>query len=207
MSKENFIAIPRTSTPLTLKEQIETTSAMVEKTGNVSLSAMMGEIKGLYSAYELSGSTAILEQVAFKLAEIIKALLSANTPAVITTTTTTKVTPPYNDILRLFRYFLTEILHKGQSCAYNYSSSFKKIIRAFSELYELLCSLNPNDPQGYVSIIRKIIDLLISIENSVYDMGKESDDHGLGIASLRAFIDFLQWLLESGMLVKFVFKN
>jgi hypothetical protein len=202
MSKENLIAYPKM--PQTLKEQIDAVATLVEKAGNVSLSTMMGEIKGLYSAYELSGSSAILEQVAFKLAEIIKILLSANT-AVVASTPATKAAP-YKDLLSLFRYFYTEILKKGKSGAYNYSTAFKKIIRAYPELYNLLCSLDPNNPQEYARIIRDIINLLISIEHHVYNTGIENDDHGLGIASLRAFIEFLSWLLESGILVKFTLK-
>lgn len=202
MSKENLIAYPKM--PQTLKEQVDDVATLVEQTGNVSLSAMMGEIKGLYSAYELSGSSAILEQVAFKLAEIIKILLSTNT-AVVVSTPATKAAP-YKDILGLFRYFLTEILKKGKSSGYNYSTAFKKIIRAYPELYNLLCSLDPNNPQEYARIIRDIINLLISIERHVYNTGNENDDHGLGIASLRAFIEFLSWLLESGILVKFTLK-
>ena len=71
----DFIAIP--AKPNTLKDTVEMLCRVITEKGDAVLSAQIGEIKGLYAAYELAPSNTLLETIAVKLGLMVECLIGA----------------------------------------------------------------------------------------------------------------------------------
>ena len=80
---DNFDFITMNREPSNLKEVIYNLFRNAQRVGNSRISSKIGEIKGLYSAYELCESKEILEAICKKMGEIIQDLISFDSRSVL----------------------------------------------------------------------------------------------------------------------------
>ena len=73
--KDNYDFITMAREPKNLKEMVDSLFRNAQRIADSRISSKSGEIKGLYSAYELSNSQEILEAICKKMGEIIQDLI------------------------------------------------------------------------------------------------------------------------------------
>ncbi len=182
-----------------LKEKIVKLSNKALSLGDAELSNKIGAINGLYSAYELAPSEALLEKISIYFAEIVETLLDEGTVPTITTET-----KQYIDIYERYKSFLID---NGRSIKTVdiYVRALKRILKnknenvspelsyKIAEVREIVesPSLDIKNEDSLIRISKILREIIVIKEIDEVERERSKKDHGIGISALKQFLNFI----------------
>lgn len=162
-----WIACPPVRTVSTAGLSLDDLVALLEQSATPETATACGEIKGLYGAYKLAPSTALLETIVAKCLEL---LLKSRSAAPVVATSRK---PAFLEDVWVsgFEYFLEVVCGKSEKTTAVYVRAIKRIMKSRN--------LTIKD------LVARIDDLI-----AVYD-GNDQASHNVHISALRRFKEFI----------------